>query len=614
MKKTWAMAVLLLLLAVFVSCGTSETQETESTETENGYEEIVDRLFENELLAVCTNERWGYIDRTGEFVILPQFEEADFRFNKKGTALVKHNGLWGWIDKEGQYTSEARYEKKPGFIEDICCYLCMEDGTAQYVNHLGLPVIEGTYDSVIYDFEKQVFTVKKDDLYGLIATDGTILLEAVYEEIAFPLRDNANVIKVKQNGKFGVLTLDGSWKYEPQFDHLKEASVLGHLTFVNETTVGDKTQYTCGIIDPNGKMLLSGLEGTNVSPFLGKYYLLSAPHPEGYDCPWYYIIDENGDRVLEEGFGHIESSGELLSVSVDGKYGYMNKSLEYVVEPQFEETSTFRNGYACVKVGGKWGMIDTQGNYFLEPKYDGIKVDDSGASSYPYIALTLDNQVSVIDLEGNTLLSPISDVKVLEIGANGILSVRIGSQFGILNTDGKMLTELADKPRIIMSIISERACAFTSKAGNVLSDGSGRVRLFEAIQTNHVSHTVCVKQNGKFGLLDDMGEEILPCAYDEINSSYYENRFITKNGSTYRIFDLGTGEFLPGEYDSAPFTSESRFILAQTQSQYTLIDQDNTVFTFALRGDRHVLLDENGELLYDFPGQISPDEIYQIYD
>ena len=54
--------------------------------------------------------------------------------------------------------------------------------------------------------------------------------------------------------------------------------------------------------------------------------------------------------------------------------GFINKSGDYVIEPQFEQAHSFREGMAPVKVGKYWGFIDLAGNIAVEPDYDEVVI------------------------------------------------------------------------------------------------------------------------------------------------------------------------------------------------------------------------------------------------
>ena len=50
-------------------------------------------------------------------------------------------------------------------------------------------------------------------------------------------------------------------------------------------------------------------------------------------------------------------SEELAAVALDSKWGYINRTGNEVVTPQFDEVRRFRGGMAAVRTGDKWGFI-----------------------------------------------------------------------------------------------------------------------------------------------------------------------------------------------------------------------------------------------------------------
>ena len=63
------------------------------------------------------NEKWGYIDKSGKFVIEPQFEFAD-DFSE-GLAIVTINDEYGFIDKSGKFVIEPQFEYASKFSDGI---------------------------------------------------------------------------------------------------------------------------------------------------------------------------------------------------------------------------------------------------------------------------------------------------------------------------------------------------------------------------------------------------------------------------------------------------------------------------------------------------------------
>jgi beta-lactamase regulating signal transducer with metallopeptidase domain len=62
----------------------------------------------------------------------------------------------------------------------------------------------------------------------------------------------------------------------------------------------------------------------------------------------------------------------LRPKSLNGKYGYVNRQGEIVIEAIFDMAWPFEEKLAGVKIGDKWGFIDTTGNFVIEPQFDQI--------------------------------------------------------------------------------------------------------------------------------------------------------------------------------------------------------------------------------------------------
>ena len=60
---------------------------------------------------------WGYIDKTGKFIIQPQFDSAS-NFSE-GFASVRMNNKWGYIDKTGKFVIQPQFDLASNFSEGL---------------------------------------------------------------------------------------------------------------------------------------------------------------------------------------------------------------------------------------------------------------------------------------------------------------------------------------------------------------------------------------------------------------------------------------------------------------------------------------------------------------
>ena len=105
--------------------------------------------FHEGLARVMLNGKYGFINKKGERIIKPQYEEAnDFR---QGRALVKvkvpHNQfLWGYVDRKGQFVIPPQFEQAEDFSEGLAAVKV--EGSWGYIDRKGNIVIQPLFDAV----------------------------------------------------------------------------------------------------------------------------------------------------------------------------------------------------------------------------------------------------------------------------------------------------------------------------------------------------------------------------------------------------------------------------------------------------------------------------------
>lgn len=82
-------------------------------------------VTDDELIAVCVNRIWGFIDLKGNYVIEPQYKDArSFSF---GLAAVFDGKKWGFIDKNGKLAIANQFFDVGYFNSEGYCMVLNED-------------------------------------------------------------------------------------------------------------------------------------------------------------------------------------------------------------------------------------------------------------------------------------------------------------------------------------------------------------------------------------------------------------------------------------------------------------------------------------------------------
>lgn len=135
--------------------------------------------FSDDGLAAVRNPNqpynWGYVSENGELTVPYRFDEA--RKFKSGYAAVRVNDKWGFIDKKGNYIVEPKLSAAGSFADNGLAPVCL-NGKWGYINTSEEMVLEpecfciGSFSSV-----GLAAVVTTDNLVGYIDDSGTFVIE-----------------------------------------------------------------------------------------------------------------------------------------------------------------------------------------------------------------------------------------------------------------------------------------------------------------------------------------------------------------------------------------------------------------------------------------------------
>ena len=163
--------------------------------------------FKEGLAAVKKKGFWGFIDKTGGFVIPAKFaDDNDF---SNGLALVKSGNNWGFIDKTGKFVSPATFADAHDFSDGLA--LVKSGNNWGFIDKTGKFVTPATFADA-YDFSNGLAAVKVENHWGYIDKSGELVIPATFDKAAsFSDKDEASV---KIDGKVFCINKKGEVLYE----------------------------------------------------------------------------------------------------------------------------------------------------------------------------------------------------------------------------------------------------------------------------------------------------------------------------------------------------------------------------------------------------------------
>lgn len=197
------------------------------------YDEILD--FLEDLAKVRLNEKWGYIDTTGQEVISPKY---DFVSNfDENLAKVIVDGKYGFIDKTGKDVAPQIYSDVGNFTEDLA-WVKINDKYG-FIDKAGNEIIPPEYDHV-ENFSNGLARVELSNEYGYIDKEGKEIIPVNHDYVG---HFKNGLVPVKSNGKYGYKNEKGEIVIALKYDEAEDF-VNGHANV--------RLAESAGIIDTAG--------------------------------------------------------------------------------------------------------------------------------------------------------------------------------------------------------------------------------------------------------------------------------------------------------------------------------------------------------------------------
>lgn len=241
--------------------------------------------------------------------------------NDANRLMIISGGKVGYIDTAGNTVLPASFSMGGQFSEGVASVVHSGGNGFRFtfINDKMDIVIPTVFDAA-GDFSEGLARVQVNNKWGYIDIKGNTVIEPAYQLCYEFIGGYA---QAQSKGKWGMIDKKGKWIIQPTYQ--------------------DITQMGEGLLAVQQKM--------------GGYFK---------------FIDINGMTAFKDSF---ERAGfftdGLAPVRKEGKWGFINKKGELVIDYRFTGAREFSEGLACVeKDHNNWGFINTAGEIVISFEFD----------------------------------------------------------------------------------------------------------------------------------------------------------------------------------------------------------------------------------------------------
>ena len=263
--------------------------------------------------------------------------------------LMKKDNKYGFINQEGEFVIPPMYKEAENFSEGLAPVITNE-GTKGYINVENEWVLQLVADR-LYSFVGELASFTRDRKEGIINQKGQITIEPIFDQI-YGINRDGTVIG-QSDGKMGLYNSQGDVLIIPQYDYVS--------TFAEELAVVTKGEND-GFINRKGEVIID-FNYASCTNFAEGFSVATLDHDT------YGFIDKTGEFIIAPTYYQLFDFSEGLAafrLKTAGKWGFINQSNEVIIKPKFQSVSDFSEGISAVELKDSYGYIDKQGKWIVK--------------------------------------------------------------------------------------------------------------------------------------------------------------------------------------------------------------------------------------------------------
>ena len=354
------------------------------------YDENNNLWYENNVLLVEKDGKYGIIDFTGKEILAANYEKIYTLKGIENRLITVKNEKIGLVDNSGNEIIKNEYQEIKSLGKDTKNYIIKQN------NKYGVfEILDCKYEEIIELDNNKFFCVKESNKYKVINDKEEIVFTEEFKEIK-SIKDN--IIVYKNSKGYTAYNIQTKEKLENTY---KE------LTYTENEIFIAKTGNNYGLINMKNE-IKAEFKNSNIYYYSDvELYELEKSNTEVNT-----ILNSNLEEIAkaivnetdakkscikvwtEDGYKYYQTNGQekssqeiltqnnLFLSKQNGKYGFVDKNGNVVVDYIYDDAKEQNEfGYIAVKKDGLWGSLDKNGNIIANTKYnleDNLLIDFIG--------------------------------------------------------------------------------------------------------------------------------------------------------------------------------------------------------------------------------------------
>jgi len=442
-------------------------------------------------------------------ILKPTTKWIEFAYQSENIYCIWTGEKFGFMNDEGKEITSYVYDNASPFNEGLACV--MKEGKYGFINADGIEIIPLIYDNA-NSFSEGLAYFEINDKYGFMNKD---------EEEVF-LLDCDSISSFKEgmafysvNGKYGFIDAAGTIVIDNIYDDVS--------FFERGLAVVQKGIYV-GVIDKAGNEILPIIY---TSASINESYIVIMKD----DVIDYY--DFSGKKIYNNDGQIVQINDDHYIYTIDEKSGVSDKYGNNVLPPVYEQIEYIENSnFFIVCKDEKYGIIDDKGELKVPFMYDGIYTpyNKSSINKITYVNVRLNNKSGILSLNNFTeSISPVYDR--INTFYEGYAIAYDNDGYGIINEYGNVILPFGTYDYIFS--ISDKLICLNKDDNYYLANNSGEIiseKIYDYIyQYSKAGDFQIFEKNGKKGLIDNNGLEILSARYNSISN----NKVLFNSGNSF---------------------------------------------------------------------------------